>query len=278
MFIGAADVLPEASVAPHHSIEEIVMPAPFDTTRTTPPKPAAVRRPFSFMGTRAAPVEQPTPAAPPPTGEVRPKYRVLVIEDDLAVSRLIEVNLLKAGLESHAATDGILGLQEFQDKEPHLVLLDLMLPGMNGFEVCQSIRKKSRVPVIMMTARVETTHQMRGFRLGADDYVLKPFDPQILVARVIAHLRRTYRYDQGEFQLRKEVPTSEPAGDEVAIPPTAQRQKEILSTLPDDWAACGACSYMGPLKQFPRRYNGHNQNVLTCPHCGVEKSVQFSVG
>lgn len=207
--------------------------------------------------------------------ETQPKYRILVVDDDASICRMIAVNLQKAGLEFHCATNGDQALRGFEEHAPHLVLLDLMLPGLNGFDVCQTIRKKSQVPVIMMTARVETTHQMRGFRLGADDYVLKPFDPQILVARVIAHLRRTYRYDHGSLHLRDAAVADKQAASVQAAP--VQERVEASSRVPEGWAGCGACSYMGPLEKFPRRYNGHGQNVLTCPHCGVERMVQFVV-
>jgi CheY-like chemotaxis protein len=208
-------------------------------------------------------------AAPPKTtqGKVVPKYRVLVVEDDVAITRLIAANLQKAGLGFECATDGTAGLRAFREHAPHLVLLDLMLPGMNGFQICSEIRKTSRAPVIMMTARVETTHQMRGFRLGADDYVIKPFDPQLLVARVIAHLRRVYRYQNGTAQAKSETPF---------VPRQRLESRDCAdSAMPEGWAGCSACDYMGPLEKFPRRSDGHGQNVLSCPHCGTEKSVQF---
>lgn len=198
-----------------------------------------------------------------------PKYRVLIIDDDLPIARMIAANLQKAGLGFECVTDGATGLRTFQENAPHLVLLDLMLPGMNGFQICSEIRKTSSAPVIMMTARVETTHQMRGFRLGADDYVLKPFDPQLLVARVIAHLRRVYRYQQIESPIptKRETFFQKPNGlaDGAAT----------KSALPEGWAACSTCDYMGPLKKFPRRSNGTGENALACPNCGTEKSVQF---
>ncbi len=198
-----------------------------------------------------------------------PKYRVLIIDDDVPIARMIAANLQKAGLGFECVTDGAAGLHAFHEKSPHLVLLDLMLPGMNGFQICSEIRKTSSAPVIMMTARVETTHQMRGFRLGADDYVLKPFDPQLLVARIIAHLRRVYRYQQAESP----TPTR---SESLSQRPSGFANKEVVKTvLPEGWASCGTCDYMGPLKKFPRRTNGTGENALACPHCGTEKSVQF---
>jgi CheY-like chemotaxis protein len=206
---------------------------------------------------------------PPKTTQekVAAKYRVLIVEDDVAVTRLIAANLQKAGLGFECAADGTAGLQAFREHAPHLVLLDLMLPGMNGFQICSEIRKTSRAPVIMMTARVETTHQMRGFRLGADDYVIKPFDPQLLVARVIAHLRRVYRYQNSAAPVQN--------GASLVSRQRLESRDSAESAIPEGWAGCSACDYMGPLEKFPRRSDGHGQNVLSCPHCGAEKSMQF---
>jgi len=123
------------------------------------------------------------------------KFRILVIEDDPAVARLILVNLAKAGLDCRYAPDGVAGLVAFQETKPHLVLLDIMMPGMNGRDVCARIRETSTVPIIMLTAVTGDENQVQGFKIGADDYVTKPFTPQALIARVVAHLRRAYRYD-----------------------------------------------------------------------------------
>lgn len=237
------------------------------------PSPAA-RGPFNFEDAppaSASPMaaDRANSSAKAVEGKPVPKYRVLIIDDDLPIARLISANLQKAGLGFECVTDGAAGLRAFQENAPHLVLLDLMLPGMNGFQICSEIRKTSSAPVIMMTARVETTHQMRGFRLGADDYVLKPFDPQLLVARVIAHLRRVYRYQQSASStpIKSEAPSQTPV--------RFVRKEVVQAALPEGWAACSSCDYMGPLNKFPRHTNGQGENAMACPHCGTEKSVQF---
>jgi CheY-like chemotaxis protein len=215
----------------------------------------------------------------------RPAYRVLIIEDDAHIARLIAVNLTRVGLESRLALNGGDGLDAFRDYPPHLVLLDLMMPVMDGFQVCEKLRAESEVPIVIMTARLEPIHQMRGFRLGADDFVLKPFDPQLLVARVIAHLRRVYRYNQGRVQRKEAAGDAQstaavPAQNGSASSGTPREQTrcdEVLAHMPTGWAGCGACSYMGPLHQFPRRFNGIDTTALTCPHCNTQGQIRFAV-
>jgi DNA-binding response OmpR family regulator len=214
-----------------------------------------------------------------------------VIEDDPHIARLILVNLTRAGLESRLALNGAAGLESFHAHPPHLVLLDLMMPIMDGFQVCEKVREQSQVPIVIMTARLEPIHQMRGFRLGADDYVLKPFDPQLLVARVIAHLRRVYRYDNGHIH-RKDVTeatgeASVTVKDEAGgggVPDVGKavskqaRQADVLAHMPQGWAGCPACNYMGPLEQFPRLFNGRDSTSLACPNCNARGDIKFGVG
>jgi DNA-binding response OmpR family regulator len=204
----------------------------------------------------------------------RPAYRVLIIEDDAHIARLISVNLTRAGIEARTALSGVEGLDSFRNHPPHLVLLDLMMPVMDGFQVCERVRAESSVPIIIMTARIEPIHQMRGFRLGADDFVLKPFDPQLLVARVIAHLRRAYRYNDGRIH-RKDTPEAQAkSADEK---PAQAPCDDMLAHMPAGWADCDACNYMAPLSQFPRRFSGVDATALTCPNCGGQGQIRFAV-
>ena len=119
--------------------------------------------------------------------ERRP-YRVLVIEDDAAISRVLQLELEHERYEVDVARDGLSGLEKAL-KEPDLVILDLMLPRMDGIEVCKRIRAKSRVPIIMLTARDRVPDRVEGLDVGADDYVTKPFSTEELLARVRARLR-----------------------------------------------------------------------------------------
>ena len=116
------------------------------------------------------------------------QYKVLVIEDDAAISRVLQLELEHEHFDVDVARDGLTGLEKAL-KEPDLVILDLMLPRMDGIEVCKRIRSKSRVPIIMLTARDRVPDRIAGLDIGADDYVTKPFSTEELLARVRARLR-----------------------------------------------------------------------------------------
>ncbi|MCB1016001.1 MAG: response regulator transcription factor [Acidimicrobiales bacterium] len=113
-----------------------------------------------------------------------------MIEDDPTVAEIVVRYLEREGYEAAWEADGAAGLARALDEEPDLVVLDLMLPGLDGYEICRRLRERLPVPVIMLTARGEETDRLLGLELGADDYVAKPFSPRELVARVRAVLRR----------------------------------------------------------------------------------------
>ncbi|MGR4010346.1 MtrAB system response regulator MtrA [Leucobacter sp. 1207-22] len=115
--------------------------------------------------------------------------RILVVDDDRALSEMLSMVLQGEGFAIEHAYDGTEAVETFRKVRPDLVLLDLMLPGMDGIEVCEVIREDSGVPVIMLTARTDTRDVVRGLEAGADDYVVKPFNPAELVARIKARLR-----------------------------------------------------------------------------------------
>ncbi|MFD2759160.1 MtrAB system response regulator MtrA [Gulosibacter faecalis] len=117
--------------------------------------------------------------------------RVLVVDDDTALAEMIGIVLDSEGYEPTFCSDGALAVAKFRDTEPDLVLLDVMLPGMDGIEICEAIRGESGVPIIMLTAKSDTTDVVRGLEAGADDYIVKPFDPKELVARIKTRLRAT---------------------------------------------------------------------------------------
>lgn len=117
--------------------------------------------------------------------------RILIVEDEKNIVDILSFNLNKEGYDTLEAYDGQAGLQLALEQNPDLILLDLMLPKMNGFDVCRSLRQKNRsTPVIMLTAREEETDKVLGLELGADDYITKPFSMRELLARVKANIRR----------------------------------------------------------------------------------------
>ncbi|MBR5590305.1 MAG: response regulator transcription factor [Anaerotignum sp.] len=118
------------------------------------------------------------------------KQKILVVDDDKHIAELISLYMMKDGYETEEVYDGREAVKMVSSFQPDLILLDLMLPGMDGYQVCTEIRKNSRVPIIMLTAKGETFDKVLGLELGADDYIVKPFDPKELVARVKAVLRR----------------------------------------------------------------------------------------
>ena len=118
------------------------------------------------------------------------KQRILIVDDDPSISELIALYLNKERYDTRCVEDGEEALRVFASYKPDLVLLDLMLPGMDGYQVCREIRSKSDTPVIMLSAKGEVFDKVLGLELGADDYMIKPFDSTELVARVKAVLRR----------------------------------------------------------------------------------------
>ena len=122
---------------------------------------------------------------------MKDKPYILIVDDDPNIAHLVQLYLEKEGFEVKVAQRGDDALAEFRKLPPDLMLLELMLPGVDGWQVCREIRKKSQAPIIMLTAKGETFDKVLGLELGADDYVTKPFDTKELVARVKAVLRRT---------------------------------------------------------------------------------------
>ena len=117
--------------------------------------------------------------------------KILVVDDDPAISEMLTIVLESEGLQPIPITDGNDAVPAFEQHNPDLILLDLMLPGMNGVDICRAIRRDSNVPIVMLTAKTDTVDVVLGLESGADDYVTKPFKPKELVARVRARLRRT---------------------------------------------------------------------------------------
>ena len=127
--------------------------------------------------------------------------RVLVVDDDIALAEMLGIVLRGEGFEPVFCADGSLALQAFRDARPDVVLLDLMLPGTDGVDVCRAIRAESGVPIVMLTAKNDTIDIVLGLESGADDYVVKPFKPKELVARLRARMRRSEEPDSEVLQI-----------------------------------------------------------------------------
>ncbi|NLS75706.1 MAG: response regulator transcription factor [Chloroflexi bacterium] len=127
---------------------------------------------------------------------------ILIVEDEEQIVRVVRAYLEQAGYEVLVARNGPEGLMRVRQQRPDLVVLDLMLPGMDGLDVCRAIRRESSTPIIMLTARAEETDKLIGLEIGADDYMTKPFSPRELVARVRAVLRRVGGDEPAETLIR----------------------------------------------------------------------------
>jgi DNA-binding response OmpR family regulator len=156
--------------------------------------------------------------------------RVLVVDDEPNIVELARMYLEKEGYRVESASNGATALEQIQTREPALIVLDLMLPELDGFEVCRRTRARSDVPIIMLTARDEDVDKIVGLELGADDYLTKPFNPRELVARVKAILRRSERSVRpNERPLHVADLTIDPARREVSVAgePIPLRAKEF---------------------------------------------------
>ena len=149
---------------------------------------------------------------------------VLVVDDDTALAEMIGIVLRTEGFEPFFCADGSAAVEAFHTAKPDLVLLDLMLPGMDGIEICARIREESGVPIIMLTAKSDTTDVVKGLESGADDYIVKPFNPKELVARIRTRLRPASTAATGNLTVGDV--TLDVAGHEV------RRGSELINLTP----------------------------------------------
>lgn len=166
----------------------------------------------------------------------------MIVEDDLELARLMELYLKDSGFDVQIAASGIEGVSRSLEWSPHLAIVDVMLPGMDGWSVCHAIRGHSRAPILIVTARSEEEDRLKGFEAGADDYVVKPFLPRELVARVKAHLRRAKeppvspgheRIEYPGFVLDRGSHTLYLEGTAVDLTPKELEILWVLSTNPN---------------------------------------------
>lgn len=168
------------------------------------------------------------------------KTRILAIDDDYNICDLIRLYFEKEGYEVRTAYHGMKALDEFREFTPNIIILDIMLPGIDGWQVCREIRKISSIPIIMLTAKGETFDKVLGLELGADDYLVKPFDPKELVARVKAVLRR---YEHKEISsheivypnliINKSNYTVKVGGNDMELPPKELELLYFLASNPN---------------------------------------------
>ena len=135
-----------------------------------------------------------------PSSDLATNGRVLVVDDDAALAEMLSIVLRQEGFDSQTVGRGDQALHAFRDYRPDVVLLDLMLPGRDGIDVCKEIRAESGVPIVMLTAKGDTVDIVVGLESGADDYVVKPFKPKELVARIRARVRRKEQNEPGDGQ------------------------------------------------------------------------------
>jgi DNA-binding response OmpR family regulator len=153
--------------------------------------------------------------------------KILVVEDEPALLETLSYNLSRQGYELLEASDGLVALKLAREHQPDLVVLDVMLPGLDGFEVCRILRKETSIPILMLTARADEVDKVVGLEMGADDYLTKPFSMRELMARVKAQLRRVRL-------IREEVVAGTTVAAAPPTPPTAQPTFTFGNLILDD--------------------------------------------
>lgn len=181
---------------------------------------------------------------------MRENMKIMVVEDDIDLSELIKMYLIPEGWEIETFHTGKKAVESFNRNHYDLILLDLLLPDINGFEICKQIRKKSIIPIIMLTALEDSIHKVQGLNMGADDYIIKPFEPTELVARIKSNLRRSYEFSYaktindegrepdervvGNLRLNKKTHKSFYNEIEITLTPKEFEILWLLMEKPDD--------------------------------------------
>jgi len=192
-----------------------------------------------------------------PAAPAQVKFRVLIMESNAKTAYCFVEALDKFGLECRYAADGNIAMSALQTIQPHLAIVDVVLPEVNGWLICGKIRQTSTIPIIMTTDSPGAEDQLKSYKIGADECLLKPIDHKLLAARVLSNLRRVYRYDR--------------AGEVVET-----KAKEPKSGLPAGWATCDGCAYMGPRHKFDTVDIRGNRSTA-CPNCNRNEYIVFSV-
>lgn len=207
--------------------------------------------------------------------------KVLVVDDDPYLLELLEYTLRREGYTVVTAADGAQALRRFEADQPHIVLLDVNLPKLNGFEVCRRLRQAAATPIILLTARDEEEDVLRGLQLGADDYVTKPYSPKQLVARMRTVLRRcqTDRYDQparevvcGDLVLELDSQQVTKAGHAVQLTPLEFRIFFLLAMN------AGRVIPYGRLVEYAWGYDGGDAGQLKTHICHIRQKLGLEPG
>jgi len=200
------------------------------------------------------------------------KMKLVVIEDEVKIARMIKDYLEKEGASVYLARDGASGLQLVREEDPHLVILDLMLPDINGLEVCRLLRQQSDIPIIMLTAKSQETDRIVGLEIGADDYITKPFSLAELAARVRAVLRRT-RVAESRQNHAEKILTRGPFSLDIENHQVKKGQQEILLT-PTEF------SLLAFMARSPGRVFSRLQLLEVClgeAYSGYERSIDTHI-
>ncbi len=197
------------------------------------------------------------PAAP---GDNR--FRLLLLESDATTANTILNFLEKTGFECHAAIDSENGMKIFDEVEPHLVIMPALSANVDGHAFCRWIREKSKIPILMRGVADESA-EVSAFKIGADDYLAAPLRPAVLMARVVSHLRRAYRYNAPP------APADNPFGLSMSdgVPADA---------LPAGWAECELCGHRAPRRAFEHE-DMLGRMQLRCPRCRESDHVIISI-
>ncbi|MGE5221676.1 MAG: response regulator [Omnitrophica WOR_2 bacterium] len=197
--------------------------------------------------------------------------KILIVDDEPQIVHVVKAYLEKAGYQAVTARDGPTAISTFRHEKPDLLILDLNLPGMDGLDVCRAIRRESDVPILMLTARVEEADRLIGLELGADDYVVKPFSPREVVARVRTILRRASTtpasadvIQVGDLRVDLEQHQVELGGRIIELTPTefdilvtlARQPKRVLSRLQIMEQAQGSA-----FEGYERTIDAHIKNI-----------------
>ena len=188
------------------------------------------------------------------------KQKIMIVDDDSNIAELISLYLTKECFDTRIVGDGEAALRSFDSFAPNLILLDLMLPGMDGYQVCREIRQRSNVPIIMLSAKGEIFDKVLGLELGADDYMIKPFDSKELVARVKAVLRRFQPDKNGSGQTERK---------DRGVPGSHRQPDQLFRDLPRQdrgYASKGAGASL-----FPRSLSqsGFHPGAAAGSHLGL---------